>query len=39
MNVVSADRSTLMTGIAPDECAATVSTLERMARNLGWARE
>jgi hypothetical protein len=36
LGVVSADRSTLMAGIAPEEYASTVSTLERMARNLGW---
>ncbi len=34
--LVSADRTTLMVGIAPEEYAATVSVLERAARNLGW---
>ena len=32
--LVSADRTTLMIGIAPGEYASTVSVLERMARNL-----
>lgn len=36
LDAVSADRSKLMAGIASEEYAATVSTLERMARNLGW---
>ncbi len=36
LEAVSADRSTMMAGVASDEYAATVSTLERMARNLGW---
>lgn len=36
LEVVSADRTTLMIGIAPEEYASTVSALERMARNLGW---
>jgi hypothetical protein len=34
--VVSTDREKLMVDINPDEYASTVSTLERMARNLGW---
>jgi hypothetical protein len=34
--VVSTDRERLMVDINPDEYAFTVSTLERMARNLGW---
>ena len=36
LELVSADRTTLMIGIAPEEYASTVSVLERMARNLGW---
>ena len=36
IELVSADRTTLMIGIAPEEYASTVSVLERMARNLGW---
>jgi DNA-binding MarR family transcriptional regulator len=36
LELVSADRTTLMTGIAPEEYASAVSVLERMARNLGW---
>jgi DNA-binding MarR family transcriptional regulator len=36
LTLVSADRTTLMIGITPDEYASTVSVLERMARNLGW---
>jgi hypothetical protein len=36
LQLVSADRTTLMIGIAPEEYASTVSVLERMARNLGW---
>jgi hypothetical protein len=36
LELVSADRTTLMIGIAPEEYAATVSVLGRMARNLGW---
>jgi DNA-binding MarR family transcriptional regulator len=34
--LVSADRTTLMIDVAPEEYASTVSVLERMARNLGW---
>ena len=34
--LVSADRTTLMIGIAPEEYASTMSVLERMARNMGW---
>ena len=34
--LVSADRQTLMNGIAPEAYATTVATLEAMARNLGW---
>lgn len=36
LELVSADRTTLMIGIAPEEYASAVSVLERMARNLGW---
>jgi hypothetical protein len=36
LDLVSADRSRLLAGIASEDYAATVSTLERMARNLGW---
>lgn len=36
LDAISADRSRTMTGVASDEYATTVSTLERMARNLGW---
>jgi hypothetical protein len=36
LELVSADRTTLMIGIAPEEYSSTVSVLERMARNLGW---
>ena len=36
LDAVSADRAKLMAGIASEEYATTVSTLERMARNLGW---
>ena len=36
LELVSADRTTLMIGIAPEEYASTASVLERMARNLGW---
>ena len=36
LELVSADRTTLMIGIAPEEYASTVSVLERMSRNLGW---
>jgi DNA-binding MarR family transcriptional regulator len=36
LELVSADRATLMIGLAPEEYASTVSVLERMARNLGW---
>ena len=36
LELVSADRTTLMIGIAPEDYASTVSVLERMARNLGW---
>jgi hypothetical protein len=36
LELVSADRTTLMIGIPPEEYASTVSVLERMARNLGW---
>ena len=35
--LVSADRTALMIGIAPEEYASTVTVLEKMARNLGWA--
>lgn len=36
LDLVSADRKTLMLGIEPSEYASTISVLERMARNLGW---
>lgn len=36
LDAVSADRATMMAGVAPEAYATTVSTLERMARNLGW---
>ena len=36
LDAVSADRAMVMAGIASEEYATTVSTLERMARNLGW---
>jgi DNA-binding MarR family transcriptional regulator len=36
LELVSADRTALMIGIAPEEYASIVSVLERMARNLGW---
>ena len=36
LDAVSADRAKVMAGIASEEYAMTVSTLERMARNLGW---
>ena len=36
LELVSADRTTLMIGIAPEEYASTVSVLETMARNMGW---
>lgn len=34
--IISADRQQLMDGIPGAEYAATVATLEKMARNLGW---
>jgi hypothetical protein len=36
LNTVSADRAKVTNGIASGEYATTVSTLEHMARNLGW---
>jgi hypothetical protein len=36
LDAVSADRAQVMAGIASEEYATTVATLERMARNLGW---
>ena len=36
LELVSADRTALPIGIAPEEYASIVSVLERMARNLGW---
>ena len=36
LELVSADRTALTIGIAPEEYASIVSVLERMARNLGW---
>jgi hypothetical protein len=36
LDLVSADRKTLMLGIEPAEYASTISVLERMVRNLGW---
>ena len=36
LDAVSADRAKVMNGIASENYATTVSTLEHMARNLGW---
>ena len=36
LDAVSTDRASAMNGIAAEEYATTVSTLEHMARNLGW---
>ena len=36
LELISADRTSLMIGVTPEEYASTVSVLETMARNLGW---
>ena|SRR4249919_3837445 len=36
LELISADRTSLMRGIAPEEYASTVSVLETMACNMGW---
>jgi hypothetical protein len=38
-NVVSEQRTAMSAGVAEAEYVATIATLERMARNLGWTDE
>ena len=36
-NVIAGQRTEMATGVSEDDCATTVRTLERVARNLGWS--